>query len=121
MVNTILARRVNHIVAKRDNPAWPKGSKSRGFSRIPKCGVYVGEDSRLYPCFDSSDYAYENRRYMNLVFAKKQEELDVKMAKLKNMEQIGANYSKLTAELHPMAYWGGDTNHDVFLTEAASE
>ena len=32
MVNTILARRVNHIVAKGDNPAWPKGSKSRGFS-----------------------------------------------------------------------------------------
>ena len=32
MVNTILAKRVNHIVAKRDNPAWPKGSKSRGFS-----------------------------------------------------------------------------------------
>ena len=32
MVNTILARRVNHIVAKGDNPVWPKGSKSRGFS-----------------------------------------------------------------------------------------
>ena len=34
MVNTILARRVNHIVAKGDNPAWPKGSKSRGFSIV---------------------------------------------------------------------------------------
>ena len=32
MLNTILAKRVNHIVAKGDNPAWPKGSKSRGFS-----------------------------------------------------------------------------------------
>ena len=32
MVNTILAQKVNHIVAKGDNPAWPKGSKSRGFS-----------------------------------------------------------------------------------------
>ena len=32
MVNTILARRVNHIVAKGSNPVWPKGSKSRGFS-----------------------------------------------------------------------------------------
>ena len=38
MVNTILARRVNHIVAKGDNPAWPKGSKSRGFS--------IGEQNR---------------------------------------------------------------------------
>ena len=32
MVNTILAKRVNHIVAKGDHPVWPKGSKSRGFS-----------------------------------------------------------------------------------------
>lgn len=32
MVNTILAKRVNHIVAKGDIPVWPKGSKSRGFS-----------------------------------------------------------------------------------------
>ena len=32
MVNTILARRGNHIVAKGGNPVWPKGSKSRGFS-----------------------------------------------------------------------------------------
>ena len=32
MVNTILAKRGNHIVAKGGNPACPKGSKSRGFS-----------------------------------------------------------------------------------------
>jgi len=32
VVNAILAKRVNHIVTKGDNPAWPKGSKSRGFS-----------------------------------------------------------------------------------------
>lgn len=32
MVNTILAKRVNHIVAKGDHPVWPKGSKSHGFS-----------------------------------------------------------------------------------------
>ena len=35
MVNAILAKRVNHIVTKGDNPAWPKGSKSRGFSTNP--------------------------------------------------------------------------------------
>lgn len=37
MVNTILAKRVNHIVAKGDNPAWPKGAKSRGFSNMLNC------------------------------------------------------------------------------------
>jgi len=30
--NTILTKRGNHIVAKGDNPAYPKGAKSRGFS-----------------------------------------------------------------------------------------
>ena len=41
MVNTILARRVNHIVAKGDSPAWPKGSKSRGFSTFLKAMMWV--------------------------------------------------------------------------------
>ena len=31
--NTILAKGGNHILAKRDNSAWPKGSKLSGFSR----------------------------------------------------------------------------------------
>lgn len=28
-----------------------------------KNGVYVGEDSMAYPCFDDEDYANENRRF----------------------------------------------------------
>lgn len=32
MGNTILAKGVNHILAKRDNSAWPKGAKLSGFS-----------------------------------------------------------------------------------------
>ena len=32
MGNTILAKGGNHILAKRDNSAWPKGSKLSGFS-----------------------------------------------------------------------------------------
>ena len=32
--NTILAKGVNHILAKRDNSAWPKGSKLSGFSNL---------------------------------------------------------------------------------------
>jgi hypothetical protein len=87
----------------------------------PKNGVYVGEDSTLYPCFDSSDYVYEDRCYTNLVFAKSQEELDAKMNVLNNMKQTKGNYNKLTCELHPMAYWGGDVNNDVFMTETESE
>lgn len=85
--------------------------------KTPKDGVYVGEDSELYPCFDSEDYMYENRYFTNLVFAKSPDELDRKMRLLTQMSQLSSNYNKLTAELHPMAYWEGDTCHDVYLTE----
>ena len=36
MGNTILAKGVNHILAKRDNSAWPKGAKLSGFSTTDK-------------------------------------------------------------------------------------
>ena len=84
--------------------------------RMPKDGVYVGEDSHLYPCFDSEDYMYENRYFTNLVFANSLEAIDKKLSILKQLERYG-NYNKLTAALHPMAYWQGDTCHDVLLTE----
>lgn len=84
---------------------------------VSKDGVYVGIDDQRYPCFDSDDYAYEDRYYTNLVFANSQEELDEKLARLKKMEPIKGNYDKLTEELHPMAYWEGDSYHDVYLTE----
>ena len=85
--------------------------------KTPKDGVYVGEDSKLYPCFDSEDYMYENRYFTNLVFGESQEEVDRKLKQLWGMSQFTCNYNKLTAELHPMAYWEGDTHHDVILTE----
>lgn len=89
--------------------------------RIPKDGVYVGEDSQLYPCFDSEDYMYENRYFTNLVFAKSLEEIDKKLRILTQMSQLSCNYNKLTDELHPMAYWQGDTCHDVLLTDRGKE
>ncbi|MDD6165070.1 MAG: hypothetical protein PUB31_01860 [Bacteroidales bacterium] len=48
------------------------------------------------------------------------EEIDNKLSILKQMERHG-NYNKLTCELHPMAYWQGDTHHDVLLTETGDE
>ena len=88
--------------------------------RMPKDGVYVGEDSQLYPCFDSEDYMYGNRYFTNLVFAKSIEEIDEKIRILKQVERYG-NYNKLNSELHPMAYWQGDTCHDVLLTDRDEE
>lgn len=89
--------------------------------RIPKDGVYVGEDSQHYPCFDSEDYMYENRYFTNLVFVKSPDDLDKKLYILERMSQLSSNYNKLTVELHPMAYWEGDTCHDVLLTDRGEE
>ena len=82
-----------------------------------KDGIYVGADSELYPCFDSHDDAYETRRYWNFVFAMSKADLAKKVALLKTAECSGSNYCKLTPELHPMAYWGGETRHPLIMTE----
>ena len=88
--------------------------------RMPKDGVYVAEDSQRYPCFDSSDAMYEKRYYTNLVFARSKDEMIRKLNKLKC--KIGTcNYYKLSVSLHPMAYWEGDSCHDVLLTEIEDE
>lgn len=81
-----------------------------------KEGVYVGADSEAYPCFDSSDYAYEDRRYWNFVFAMSRAELERKMELLKTSKLTGPGYCKLTADLHPMAYWQGDTYHPIIMS-----
>ncbi len=88
---------------------------------IAKNGVYVGEDSEGYPCFDSEDYANEDRRYWNFVFAKSREELDKKIKMLESMPIVGGNYRKMSSKLYPMAYWGGDTHHKVEVAEGAPE
>lgn len=82
----------------------------------PKDGVYVGEDSQRYPCFDSDDYATEDRYYWNLVFAKSEGELKEKLEKLKALPSQ-CNYDKFTESLAPMAYWEGDRYFDVVITD----
>ena len=76
MVNAILAKRVNHIVTKGDNPAWPKGSKSRGFSMKLHFDWFVilkRENERMYAPFKYAVNAYcldniqtFDRRYVTL-------------------------------------------------------
>lgn len=83
----------------------------------PNNGVYVAEDSEHYPCFDSSDYAYENRYYCNFIFSRDKDELVKKLKELKAMRQLSSNYNKFTQIFHPMAYWEGDTHHYVYVTE----
>lgn len=81
-----------------------------------KNGVYVDDDSQRYPCFDYEDYASENRYYRNFVFAKSKKDLEKKMVALRKVDS-STNYDKLTEDLAPMIYWGGDTIYEVMQTD----
>lgn len=111
---------------KSNEPITVLGVTFDGIEDIIQCalekkakqGIYVGCDSEGYPCFDSYDYASERRSYWNFVFAPDVSELDRKLSVLKGMKPVDSNYNKLTDELHPMAYWRGDSYFPVYLTDA---
>lgn len=81
-----------------------------------KNGIYVGKDAKLYPCFDSEDYASEDRFFWNIVFARSKEELDRKLVELKSVSPQ-SNYNKFSEALAPMIYWAGDSFYDVMVTD----
>ena len=83
---------------------------------LAKNGVYVGKDVEIYPCFDSEDYASEDRFFWNIVFARSKEELDRKLVELKSVSPQ-TNYNKFSEALAPMIYWAGDSFYDVMVTD----
>lgn len=90
--------------------------KKYALSGNSKDGIYVGEDSKSYPCFDSSDYAFENRRYWNFVFARNKKELEDKLYLLKRFK-TNVNYNKLNCGIYPIVYFGGDNNMLIEVKE----
>ena len=83
---------------------------------MTKNGIYVGKDAERYPCFDSEDYASEDRFFWNIVFARSKEELNRKLVELKSVSPQ-TNYNKFSEALAPMVYWEGDSIYDVIATE----
>ena len=86
-------------------------------NKEPKDGVYIEMDSERYPCFDSSDYAYEDRSYCNFVFGRSKGEVMEKMKKLVCRRPHDGIYCKLTRELAPMIYWRGDKYYPLEVLE----
>ena len=85
--------------------------------RWDKDGIYVGKDVKPYPCFDSEDYASEDRFFWNIVFARSKEELNRKLIELKSVSPQ-TNYNKFSEGLAPMIYWAGDDSfYDVMVTD----
>ncbi len=80
-------------------------------------GVYVGKDRRSYPCFDSWDYANEDRSYWNFVFARSKEELERKLERLRAMPWRD-NYRKYAGDVQPVIYWQGDSHDPMEMLES---
>ncbi len=69
---------------------------------------YIIERSQRFPCFDSSDYAYENRYYRNFLICQSKQEADIKVVYMKQLKEESnfrlANKS-LPANMRPMVYF----------------
>ena len=88
----------------------------RGISDAYKCEpdkkgkVHVGELWMRYPCFDSSDFMYENRSYQNFIFRDR----PVTSSDLRRLEQLPAQMNakrldpSVPEDMLPMAYYVGD-------------
>ena len=80
--------------------------------------VHVGELWMKYPCFDSSDYMYENRYYQNYIFRKR----PISASDIKNLEQLPThgNSKRLSLsvpeDMLPMAFYNGEGDTFLVLT-----
>lgn len=77
-----------------------------------KVKVHVGELWMSYPCFDSSDYMYENRSYQNYIFRDR----PITASDLKRLEQLPTHMNaqrldlSVPGDMFPMVYYVGDGN-----------
>ncbi len=92
----------------------PSISKREPKQRIP--GLHVLEIYEPYPCFDSSDFAYEDRCYSNFFFSKKPftpEEIKI----ITELDRRG-NLKFITDEMPeaalPSAYYEGEGNVIIY-------
>lgn len=77
----------------------------------PQPGVYVGIDSSRYPCFDDSDWLYENRYYQNIYFGDSTDRINACKSNIESVKP-SANYCKLhnatPVDILPMIYYRGE-------------
>lgn len=80
-------------------------------------GIYIGMIYEPYPCFDSYDYACENRSYWNFFFSDKPFTIQY-MNRLSELP-IKGNYKYIHEDMPewatPALYWGGDRTDNILL------
>ena len=73
---------------------------------------YIIERSQRFPCFDASDYAYENRFFWNLLICHSKQEADKKAKSMKQLEE-SSNFrlvnKDLPTDMRPMVYYEDDS------------
>ncbi len=89
----------------------------------PVLGLYVGLIYEPYPCFDSSDYAYEKRRYWNYFFSDSPitaEDL-TRLAEMLHKSNYRYIHEEMEGFAAPALYWGGDSTDNLLLTTLEEE
>lgn len=77
-----------------------------------KCKVHVGKLWAPYPCFDSSDYAYENRTYQNYVLRSR----PITESDMKKLSDLPSHFDEcrisedIPSDMLPLVYYRGDGN-----------
>ena len=83
-----------------------------------KCDVHVGEMWMPYPCFDSEDFAIENRSYQNFVFREhpiNQDDMRV-MSELPSKGNECRISENMPAEVLPIVFYVGDGDSMLVAT-----
>lgn len=82
--------------------------------RIP--GLHILEVYKLYPCFDSSDYAYEDRFYRNFFFSESpftQEQIN-RIAFMKRNLDLKFIRDEMPEWAFPCAYYIGEGDEIIY-------
>ena len=80
-------------------------------------GIHILKLYEPYPCFDSSDFLYENRRYCNYFFSKNLFTLDDinRIANTRWHNNYCLVNEDLNEEFLPAIYYGGTTGDDLIV------
>lgn len=83
-------------------------------------GIHIAEVWESYPCFDSEDRMYENRRYQNYFFSNVPFTVST-LRKILSRCRSGCNYqyvnSDMPVEFAPAVYYVGDFGKMVLATD----
>ncbi|MDE6575689.1 MAG: hypothetical protein K2L84_10225 [Muribaculaceae bacterium] len=83
----------------------------------PIPGLCVALIYEPYPCFDASDYAYENRKYWNFFFSNSPitDEMMNRLAEMPCQSDFQYVYQDMEEFALPALYWRGDSADNMLL------